>query len=124
MLFCKWGNYLLARGGACTGDNFTRYNSPCVGTYGETLSPLANMNPGSPSDDAVRAATQEAADAGIDLDILGAPIFGALPGLAAHRGHSGMVSILLTFGMNPSARGGDRRKDGMGRVASRGDYSG
>ena len=108
----QMGNYLLARGGACTGDNFTRYNSPCVGTYGETLSPLANMNPGSPSDDAVRAAMQEAADAGIDLDILGAPIFGALPGLAAHRGHSGMVSILLTFGMNPSARGGTGGRTG------------
>ena len=102
----QMGNYLLARGAACTGDNFTRYNSPCIGTYGETLSPLANMSPGSPSDDAVRTAMQAAADAGINLDILGAPFLGALPGLAASRGHSGMVSILLTFGMNPSAQGG------------------
>ena len=86
----QMGNYLLgARRLPARGTTLQRYNSPCVGTYGETLSPLANMNPGSPSDDAVRAAAQEAADAGIDLDILGAPIFGALPGLAAQPGAFG-----------------------------------
>ena len=99
-------NYYLARGGFCVGDINYRYRPPCVGSFGITLKDYANQTGGSPPDDDVRVAAQAAVDAGIPPDVLGVNGGGELVGLAAHRNNAGVVSILITFGFDPSGRGG------------------
>ena len=99
-------DYYLARGASCVGGLYYRYRPPCVGSFGITLKDYANQTGGSPPNDDVRIAAQAAVDAGIPTDILGVNGAGELVGLAAHRNNAGIVSILITFGFDPSGRGG------------------
>ena len=95
----------LLEGVGCSGGIEARFDSPCVGSSGAALVALITMT--TPiADDAVRSAAQAVVDAGVSLDFVGADGAGELVGVGAANGHSGAVSILVTFGMNPAGRGG------------------
>ena len=97
---------LLARGVSCSGGIEARFDAPCIGSSGAALVALVTMTV-EIADDDVRSAAQGVVDAGVTLDFVGADGKGDLVGVGAANGHFSAVSILLTFGMNPSGRGGN-----------------
>ena len=97
---------LLARGVSCSGGIEARFDAPCIGSSGAALVALMTMTVAIADDD-VRSAAQGVVDAGVTLDFVGADGKGDLVGVGAANGHFSAMSILLTFGMNPSGRGGN-----------------
>ena len=97
---------LLARGVVCSGGIEARYDPPCIGSFGAVLVGLMTMTVAILDSD-VRAAAQGVVEAGVSLDFVGVDGKGELIGVGAGNGHFSAVSILLTFGMNPSGRGGN-----------------
>ena len=107
----EMADYMLAKGARCKGgfspgDAALQYHNVCVGGLGMSLA-AAVKNTQAPADD-VRAAAQAMVDAGVSPDLAGAPQEGnggghLLP-IAASLGRAELVSILLTFGVNPGGR--------------------
>ena len=107
----EMADYMLAKGARCKGGfspvkATLQYHNVCVGGLGISLA-AAVKNTLTSADD-VRAAAQAMVDAGINPDLAGAPQTGnggghLLP-IAAVLGRAEVVSILLTFGVNPGGR--------------------
>ena len=100
-------DYLLGRGMNCdhASDAASRYQKYCVGKLGAVLVSLITMTVAIADDD-VRAAAQAMVEAGITLEAAGDAMNGHLVPVAAHNRHANAVSILITFGMDPT---GERR---------------
>ena len=107
----EMADYMLVKGARCKGglspgQAALQYHNVCVGSLGMSLA-AAVKNTLASADD-VRAAAQAMADAGISLDLAGAPQEGNSGGhllpIAAVLGRAEAVSILLTFGVNPGGR--------------------
>ena len=107
----EMADYMLVKGARCGGglspdQAALQYHNVCVGILGMSLA-AAVKNTQASADD-VRAAAQAMVDAGISPDLAGAPQAGnggghLLP-IAAVLGRAELVSILLTFGVNPGGR--------------------
>ena len=107
----QMADYMLVKGARCGGglspaDAALQYHNVCVGELGMSLA--AAVKNTQASADAVRAAAQAMADAGVSPDVAGAPQAGNSGGhllpIAANLGRAELVSILLTFGVNPGGR--------------------
>ena len=101
-------DYFLAQGMSCKSQTTlaNRYSRYCVGGLGGVLVSLLTAASAA-SDSEVRAAAQAMVDAGITLEAAGDPMNGHLVPVAAFNRHANAVSILITFGMNPTGKRGN-----------------
>ena len=102
-------DYMILRGAFCqrTLPRAHKFHESCIGASGAALAEMLAAAE-EPEDGALRAALQSAQNAGVDLDRVGHPDFARILPMAAASLRASAVSVMVAFGLSPTAQAGER----------------